>query len=64
MNSALYLLFVREKKTYIESDSVMKYADEMEKELLELEREGKTLTLETSAPLRIRVLHKVTEWYK
>ncbi len=64
MNSALYLLFVREKKTYIESDSVMEYADEMEKELLELEREGKTLTLETSAPLRIRVLHKVTEWYK
>lgn len=64
MNSALYLLFVREKKTYVESDAVLEYAEESEKELLVLEREGKTRLEQSSAPLRTRLLHNATEWYK
>ena len=64
VNSALYLLFVREKKTYVESDAVLEYAEESEKELLVLEREGKTRLEQSSAPLRTRLLHNATEWYK
>lgn len=36
----------------------------MERELLELEREGKERIREKAAPLRTRIIHDVTEWYK
>jgi multidrug efflux pump subunit AcrB len=64
VNSALYLLFVRERKTYIDNETVLEYASDTERELLLLEREGKEKISEWSAPLRTRVIHNVTEWYK
>ena len=64
VNSALYLLFVRESKTYIQNGHALEYATDEEKELLALEREGKTPIAEGVAPLRIRIIHSVTEWYK
>lgn len=64
VNSALYLLFVRERKDYVESDTVMEYATPEERELLTLEREKKTKIDEAQAPLRTRVIHQATEGYK
>lgn len=64
INSALYLLFVKEKNEYTEHESTLEYASAEERELLELERAWKTKIIETEAPLRIRVIHSVTEWYK
>ncbi len=64
VNSALYLLFVREKKTYVESETTLEYAGALERELLLIEREGKERIPEWSAPLRTRIIHSVTEWYK
>lgn len=39
VNSALYLLFVKRKDTYIDNDVALEYATEEERELLMLERE-------------------------
>lgn len=64
VNSALYLLFVKKWTTYIQNSHVLEYATEEEKELLALERVGKTPIEEGVAPLRIRIIHHVTEWYK
>lgn len=64
VNSALYLIFVRRKNSYVENETTLEYADAMERELLELEREGKERIREKEAPLRTRVIHDVTEWYK
>lgn len=64
VNSALYLLFVRKKEDYIENETTLEYADAMERELLELEREWKERIKEESAPIRTRIIHNVTEWYK
>jgi multidrug efflux pump subunit AcrB len=64
VNSALYLLFVRKGKSYVDDPHAIEYATDEEKELLTLEREGKMKIGETVAPLRIRVIHTVTEWYK
>lgn len=64
VNSALYLLFVKRKDTYIDNDVALEYATEEERELLMLEREWKTLVPSGEVPLRLRVIHKITEWYK
>ena len=64
VNSALYLLFVRKGKSYIDNPHAIEYASDEDKELLILEREWKTRIGDTVAPLRIRVIHAVTEWYK
>lgn len=64
VNSALYLLFVRRKKEYIDNPHAIEYATEEEKELLILERVGKSRVWDGHMPLRIRVIHNITEWYK
>ncbi len=64
VNSALYLLFVRKRKDYIDNPHATEYATEEEKELLILEREGKSRIGDGHIPLRIRVIHSITEWYK
>jgi multidrug efflux pump subunit AcrB len=64
VNSALYLLFVRKWWSYVRDNHALEYASDEEKELLSLEREGKTPIEEWVAPLRIRIIHTVTMWYK
>ncbi|MBX9809537.1 efflux RND transporter permease subunit, partial [Candidatus Gracilibacteria bacterium] len=64
VNSALYLLFVKRSNTYVESDTTLEYATADERELLELEREGKTKVEESSASFRTRAIHESINWYK
>ncbi len=64
VNSALYLLFVKRWKTYIDNPHAIEYATDEEKELLILEREGKERIGVGHIPLRIRIIHAITEWYK
>jgi hydrophobic/amphiphilic exporter-1 (mainly G- bacteria), HAE1 family len=64
VNSALYLLFVRKWKSYVDDPHAIEYATDEEKELLTLEREGKERIWDGHVPLRIRTIHSVTEWYK
>ena len=64
VNSALYLLFVRRGKDYVDNPHAIEYATDEEKELLILEREGKSRIGDSHVPLRIRIIHAVTEWYK
>ncbi len=64
VNSALYLIFVKRKLTYVDDPNATEYATDDEKELLELEREGKISIAERRAPLRIRAIHRVTGAYK
>lgn len=64
VNSALYLLFVRRKDEYIDNPHATEYATDEERELLLLEQEGKSRIGDGHIPLRIRVIHSVTEWYK
>lgn len=64
VNSALYVAFVRGKKEYVHDESIIEYADKEEQELLAFERIGKTEIQNHSAPLRIRIIHTVTGWYK
>lgn len=64
VNSALYLAFVRRSKTFVHDDTILEYADEDERTLLEYERQGKTEINESTRPLRLRVIHYLTEKYK
>ena len=64
VNSALYIAFVKGKKLYVHDEAILEYADKDEQELLAFERIGKTEIQEHSAPLRIRIIHTVTNWYK
>ena len=64
VNSALYLLFVKKRKTYVDDEHALEYATDEEKELLLIERDGKARIAEKWAPLRIRVIHRITQWYK
>ena len=64
VNSALYLLFVRKWTSYVDDPHATEYATDEEKELLMLEREWKTKIEEGNTPLRLRVIHTATEWYK
>lgn len=64
VNSALYLLFVKRSKTYIESDTAIEYATAEERELLELERVWKIKVENNEASLRSRVIHSCINWYK
>lgn len=64
VNSALYLLVVKNRKEYVDDPHAIEYADDDEKELLTLERIGKVSVAEWKAPLRIRVIHTTTEKYK
>jgi multidrug efflux pump subunit AcrB len=64
VNSALYLIFVKRSDSYVRDNHSLEYATDEEKELLALEREGKTPIEEGVAPFRIRMIHKVTELYK
>ncbi len=61
VNSALYLLFVRKGKSYVDNPHAIEYASDEDKELLMIEREGKIRIDEKVAPLRIRIIHTVTE---
>ena len=64
VNSALYLLFVRPKKEYVDNSHATEYATDDEKELLIIERQWKIRIEDAKVPLRIRTIHLVTEWYK
>ncbi|MDQ1344443.1 MAG: multidrug efflux pump [Patescibacteria group bacterium] len=64
VNSALYLAFVGRKNTYVNDANALEYATEEERELLAFERLGKKEIAEGAAPLRIRMIHIGTEWYK
>ncbi len=64
VNSALYLLFVRRSNSYVDNPHAIEYATEDEKELLLLEREGKRKIGDDYIPVRIKIIHAVTEWYK
>ena len=64
VNSALYLLVVRKKKSYIHIGDATEYATAEEKELLSLQRADKILVSQEKAPLRNRVIHATVEWYK
>jgi multidrug efflux pump subunit AcrB len=64
VNSALYLLFVKKQRTYVHDDTAIEYADEAEKQLLEFERQGKQEMIESERPLRLRLIHAGTVWYK
>jgi multidrug efflux pump subunit AcrB len=64
VNSALYLIFARRSNTYVESDTTLEYATADERELLELERVGKTKLASSDASLRTRIIHDCIEWYK
>jgi hypothetical protein len=55
---------VRKRKSYVDSLHALEHATDEEKELLALERVGKEKIQESSAPLRIRVIHHITEGYK
>ncbi len=64
VNSALYLAFIKRKTTYVHDDTAIEYATDEEKQLLEYERIGKTEITDGARPLRIRMIHAGTEWYK
>lgn len=64
VNSALYLLFVRKKTSYVDNVNALEYATDEEKELLAIEREGKVRINEGKAPLRTRTIHFFIEYYK
>jgi len=64
VNSSLYLLFVKKRENYVDDPHAIEYATDEEKELLILEREWKQKINEGVAPIRIRLIHKVTEGYK
>lgn len=64
VNSALYLIFVRKKTSYVDNVHALEYATDEEKELLTMEREGKTRINEGKAPLRTRMIHHFIERYK
>lgn len=64
VNSALYIAFVKGKKHYVHDEAILEYANPDEQELLAFERIGKTEIQGHSAPLRIRIIHVVTGWYK
>jgi multidrug efflux pump subunit AcrB len=64
VNSALYLIFVRKSKVYVDNPHVIEYATDEEKELLLLEREWKERIGDNYIPLRIKIIHSITEWYK
>ncbi len=64
VNSALYMLFVRRKNEYIDNPHATEYATPEEKELLALERVWKTAMSTKDVPLRLHVIHSLTEWYK
>ncbi|NRH21231.1 efflux RND transporter permease subunit [Candidatus Gracilibacteria bacterium] len=64
VNSALYLLFVRKKTSYVDNVHALEYATDEEKELLSIEREGKIRINEGKAPFRTRMIHRFIEDYK
>jgi hypothetical protein len=64
VNSALYIAFVKGKKQYVHDEAVLEYANKDEQEILAYERIGKVEIEEHSAPLRIRIIHIITNKYK
>lgn len=64
VNSSLYLLFVKKKKTYIHDDTAIEYASDEEKELLNLEREWKTEINKKTIPFRVKIITSTINWYK
>ncbi len=55
---------MRKSNTYVESDTTLEYATPDERELLELERIGKTKLASSEASLRTRMIHATIDWYK
>ena len=55
---------MRKSNTYVESDTTLEYATVEERELLELERVGKTKLASSEASLRTRMIHTSIDWYK
>lgn len=64
VNSALYLLFIRPRKKFVSDTTALEYATEDEKAILEFERIGKEVIEDAAVPLRLRVIHSATMWYK
>ncbi len=64
VNSALYLIFIKRQNKYVHDDTAVEYATDSEKQLLEYERIGKEEIVAGDRPLRLRVIHSVTMWYK
>ena len=64
VNSALYLAFIKGNKRFVHDDSILEYANQDERTLLEYERLGKEELKTSSVPLRLRIIHNVTAWYK
>jgi multidrug efflux pump subunit AcrB len=64
VNSALYLFFIRPRKKYVRDTTALEYASNEEKAILEFERIGKEVVVDDAVPLRMRVIHSVTVWYK
>ncbi len=64
VNSALYLFFIRPRKKYVRDTTALEYASNEEKAILEFERIGKEAAVDAAVPLRMRVIHSVTVWYK
>ncbi len=63
VNSAIYLLLAKNKKSYIEDETTLKYMNEDEKKLLLEDRKWKELKI-TKIPLRNRFIGKITGSYK
>ncbi len=64
MNSALYIAFVKGKKQFVHNETILEYAHEDDEALLTFERQWKTEITGESVPLRLRIIHSVTDWYK
>jgi multidrug efflux pump subunit AcrB len=64
VNSALYILMMKKRDTYIDDENALEYADADAKSILETERIGKTYISGGNSGLRLRAIHAVTTWYK
>lgn len=64
VNNALYLLFVKEKKEYVDEPSMQEYMTPEEQELLAFERKDKQKMDTWVTPFRIKIIQKITHWYK
>lgn len=64
INGALYKGMIRPKKFYSEDPTALEYATEDQRELLILEREGKTLRNTKDDSLRARIISKMTTSYR
>ena len=55
---------MKKQESYVDDPHAIEYASDEDKELLKLERAEKERIGDAKIPLRLRVIHSVTEWYK